>query len=567
MGVTGLLPAIKNAQKPTNLESFRGSTLAIDTYAWLHRATTTSWYELSHGVATKKYIQYVMKRVEMLFHFQITPYFVFDGDYLPCKAETEAKREARRKEYRKLGDQAQLQGNRKLAMNYYQKCCDVTPEMAKALIDEFKARQISFVVAPYEADAQMVYLEMKGFVDGIISEDSDLLVFGSRSLITKLNDRGECIHVQRNNLKDCANIPGLAHLSQHQFRIVASLSGCDYTKGIPGIGVIKAFQLVRRYESIDKIFSALRLDGKFKIPASFETEYRLACLAFQFQLVFDPKLHKPVHLTDIPKDLHEDLDLIYSCAGPRYDDSLHVRVAYGELNPITKEPLISREIMLQQNQSSFCTQKPAINTTLTAKRFYTSPDIEAAAVPQLSTPNIDSFFKRRLTATSKVQTSIITQKKSGPIAESSPANLIVSKRKKLFLEEEEFEEESSRFFKSKSGERKIDTLEGLNSSDFELSDVDTDKENQEPHTTTKDENTGVQLMTPIPSVTCDWKTKYTLQELPEFTPSKTAKRVLKPSGNRKKGINLPSPSAASTPLKSLKDSSNSITLDRFIFRG
>lgn len=193
--------------------------------------------------------------------------------------------------------------------------------------------------------------------------------------------------------------------------------------------------------------------------------------------------------------------------------------------------------------------------------------MEAATVPQLNTPNIDSFFKRRLTATTEIRTSINTQRNIGPIAESSPANLIVSKRKKLFLEEEEFEEEPSKFFKSKSREGRIDTLEGLNSSDFELSDVDTDKENEDPHTTTKNENTGVQLMTPIPSVTCDWKTKYTLQDMPEFTPSKSAKRVLKPSGNTKKGISLPSPSTTSTPLKSLKDSPNAITLERFIFRG
>lgn len=38
------------------------------------------------------------------------------------------------------------------------------------------------MVAPYEADAQLCFLEREGYVDGIITEDSDLLVFGCRQV-------------------------------------------------------------------------------------------------------------------------------------------------------------------------------------------------------------------------------------------------------------------------------------------------------------------------------------------------------------------------------------------------
>lgn len=34
-----------------------------------------------------------MNRVKMLHHFGVIPYLVFDGDYLPSKAGTEADRE------------------------------------------------------------------------------------------------------------------------------------------------------------------------------------------------------------------------------------------------------------------------------------------------------------------------------------------------------------------------------------------------------------------------------------------------------------------------------------------
>lgn len=43
-----------------------------------------------------------------------------------------------------------------------------------------RAENVDYVVAPYEADAQLCFLEREGYVDGIITEDSDLLVFGCK---------------------------------------------------------------------------------------------------------------------------------------------------------------------------------------------------------------------------------------------------------------------------------------------------------------------------------------------------------------------------------------------------
>jgi hypothetical protein len=44
----------------------------------------------------------------------------------------------------------------------------------QALVDE----GVEFIVAPYEADAQMAYLAINGDVHAVITEDSDLLVYG-----------------------------------------------------------------------------------------------------------------------------------------------------------------------------------------------------------------------------------------------------------------------------------------------------------------------------------------------------------------------------------------------------
>lgn len=41
-----------------------------------------------------------------------------------------------------------------------------------------KREGVDFIVAPYEADAQMAYLALSGDVDAVITEDSDLLPYG-----------------------------------------------------------------------------------------------------------------------------------------------------------------------------------------------------------------------------------------------------------------------------------------------------------------------------------------------------------------------------------------------------
>jgi exonuclease-1 len=41
-----------------------------------------------------------------------------------------------------------------------------------------KERGVQFVVAPYEADAQMAYLAIRGDVWAVVTEDSDLLAYG-----------------------------------------------------------------------------------------------------------------------------------------------------------------------------------------------------------------------------------------------------------------------------------------------------------------------------------------------------------------------------------------------------
>lgn len=364
MGVTGLLPLLGDIQTKGTLERYRGKTLAIDTYGWLHRATYSCARELCLDQPTRRYITSVMNKVQMLKHFEIEPYFVFDGSSLPTKAATNAERKKNRDEAKLRAESYVKQGKSGLAHKEYTKACSVTSQMVKSLLIEFEKFGIKYIIAPYEADPQMVYLEKIGLCDGILSEDSDLLIFGCNTLITKIKDDGTCTEINRKDFGKVKAISGLNDFTRDELHLVAMLSGCDYTKGIPNVGILTAFKVVKKYRSYDRVLTALRYEKK-EIPKNFADEYIKANLAFKYQKVFDPRSNKLCPLNEYPENFDVDLDLLESCCGNEFNNDIWLEICTGRIDPRTHETLISREQILGSLRST--SVNSAINAQPTLK--------------------------------------------------------------------------------------------------------------------------------------------------------------------------------------------------------
>lgn len=282
-----------------------------------------------------RFVDFAMSRVRMLKHFGITPYLVFDGDYLPSKSKTEKERSARRKESRAQGLRFLELGKSAQAHQELQKAVDVTPEMAGQMIEELKRNGFEYVVAPYEADSQLVYLEREGLIDGILSEDSDLLVFGAKKLLTKLDQYGECIMIRRDDFTACKEV-SLVGWTDHDFRRMAIMSGCDYLASIEKMGLKTAYRLIRKHKSIDKVIRAVQFDGKFKVPANYLDTFTQAERTFLYQWVFCPKAKAVVNFSSLEDGVSlDDLPFI----GKHVEASIAQGVAHGALHPHTKEPL------------------------------------------------------------------------------------------------------------------------------------------------------------------------------------------------------------------------------------
>ncbi|KFY41405.1 hypothetical protein V494_03025 [Pseudogymnoascus sp. VKM F-4513 (FW-928)] len=376
MGISGLLPLLKSIHKPCNLKKFAGQTIGVDAYGWLHRGTISCTMDLVMGKPTRKFVDFAMHRVRMLQHFGVIPFLIFDGDYLPSKAATEEDRMKRRAASKTLGLELLNAGKVAQANLELQKAVDVTPEMARQLIDELNMAGVQYIVAPYEADAQMVYLERKGVLDGILSEDSDLLVFGAKCLLTKLDQYGNCIEINQADFSACRDI-SLTGWSEKEFRQMAILSGCDYLSSITNMGLKTAYRMIRKHKTVEKVIRMLQFDGKYHVPKDYLDKFYQAELTFLHQRVFCPIANELVFHTEPQQPIDEEK---MTFIGAPVEAEIARRVATGELNPMTKEVIVTRQRVVSEPPRTPWTAKSKPRTSVS------SQDLKKGV-------SIDQFFK------------------------------------------------------------------------------------------------------------------------------------------------------------------------------
>lgn len=79
---------------------------------------------------------------------------------------------------------------------------------------------------------------------------------------------------------------------------MCALAGCDFVASLPGIGIKKAHQHLRRTRCFVKVVRSLRFDGT-KIPEGYERRVQRALWTFQHQRVYCPRRRACVHLNEV----------------------------------------------------------------------------------------------------------------------------------------------------------------------------------------------------------------------------------------------------------------------------
>ncbi|MBA0812016.1 hypothetical protein Gohar_026014 [Gossypium harknessii] len=180
-----------------------------------------------------------------------------------------------------------------------------------------KRENVCYVVAPYEADAQMTFLAISKQVDAVITEDSDLIPFGCPRVIFKMDKFGQGVEFKSSMLQQNKEL-NFAGFTKQMLLEMCILSGCDYLQSLPGMGLRRAHALMKKFKSYDKVIKHLRY-STVSVPPLYEESFKKAILTFQCQRVYDPITEDIVHLSDISNNIAQG-------------------IARGDLDPFTQMP-------------------------------------------------------------------------------------------------------------------------------------------------------------------------------------------------------------------------------------
>ncbi|GJS34039.1 exonuclease 1 isoform X1 [Tanacetum coccineum] len=168
MCIDKLFAEIKYVLVKTELSRLGSCTLAVDANNWLFQSMRPYYGEIINKkhLASIKYVKSFMARVNELRSHNIVPYIVFDGAKLPTKKNRYRTRNLVKDRAAKKSDDAK---------KYFSNATSVTRDEVYFVI-----QNVSYVVAPYEADAQLAYLYLKGHAKAILNPDSDLIAYGCK---------------------------------------------------------------------------------------------------------------------------------------------------------------------------------------------------------------------------------------------------------------------------------------------------------------------------------------------------------------------------------------------------
>ncbi|KAI1264831.1 PIN domain-like protein [Xylariaceae sp. FL1019] len=105
---------------------------------------------------------------------------------------------------------------------------------------------IPYITAPMEAEAQCAELVNLGLVDGIVTDDSDIFLFGGTRVYKNM--------FNSNKFVECylgTDLEKELSLSREQLISIAQLLGSDYTEGLPGVGPVTAVEILSEFPGRD----------------------------------------------------------------------------------------------------------------------------------------------------------------------------------------------------------------------------------------------------------------------------------------------------------------------------
>ncbi|MBT3463894.1 flap endonuclease-1 [archaeon] len=266
--------------KEITIHSLMNKKLAVDAYNQLYQYLSTirqsdgSPLKNSKGKITS-HISGLFFRTVNLMEKGIKLAFIYDGVAPDLKKKEKDRRRAIKEEAVKLYEKATKDQDIESMNKYAKRTSRLTSEMIEESKELLSALGIPHFTAPSEGEAQAAYMVKKGEFYGIISQDTDSLLFGATRVIKNLTISkkkrfpGSPAYKKNEpeiiNLKDNLNNLGI---DIEQLIALSMLVGTDFNiGGIKGIGPKKGITLIKEYKNnFEELFKEVKWNEYFDYP-------------------------------------------------------------------------------------------------------------------------------------------------------------------------------------------------------------------------------------------------------------------------------------------------------------
>ena len=283
MGIKNLNTLLRENCQSANLwyplSTWGGKRFAIDAINWAYGSLAVANKEVvnktdviltepDHQQIVQNWLTGLWRFLRRFLIAGITPVFVFDGKPGEEKSATRDKRRNDRNRIRTTLEELQVRLSQMDPLFHTIDMIEKVRTLRRQLIPigyqeiEILKTILYGIGIPYlqaigEADGLCSALCREGLVSAVYSRDTDMLAHQCPVLITEFVGR---IHNPYTNLQEehvkthvLGGILKELDFTPAQFIDLCIMSGCDYNENISGIGVKKAFNLLKQYGSIDHL--------------------------------------------------------------------------------------------------------------------------------------------------------------------------------------------------------------------------------------------------------------------------------------------------------------------------
>lgn len=306
MGINGLIPFLKknalDAFSIVTLNTYSKQRIAIDISLFMYK------YKVVYG---EDWISGIIQLFTTLRENAIHPIVVFDGEAPQEKLEEQKNRRLMREErnnkcesltsrieeYRKNGIISQelqefydktivnlsKRNNNFLLIQQTQQYPKFDINMVEDKVSKMKNQNvrvtyrdiqlvhdllkvmcIQSIQAPTEAEALCAWLAVKKIVAAVLTEDTDVLAYGTPLFLNKINTTtNSCTLVKYETLLSSLK------LTKEQFTELCIMCGCDYNQRVKNVGPARIYKFLHKYTTFDNIvenetkydFSCIQMDS------------------------------------------------------------------------------------------------------------------------------------------------------------------------------------------------------------------------------------------------------------------------------------------------------------------